>query len=95
MNVEARLSSSVGTLGPFDQGDTRAAQGQGVGNFSPSLADQSAAYVVEQLDAWKAGDSRDPSGAFMQAESSHLPDPDIAAVAAFLESLEDAKEVQP
>ena len=68
--------------------------GEGVGSFAPRLAGQSAAYIAEQLDAWKAGGRRDPRGAFMRAEASHLSDRDIAAVAAFLESLNDAKEAQ-
>ena len=68
--------------------------GQGVGSFAPRLAGQSAAYIAEQLDAWKAGARRDPRGAFMRAEASHLSERDIAAVAAFLESLNDAKEAQ-
>jgi len=68
--------------------------GQGVGNFAPRLAGQSAAYIAEQLDAWKAGGRRDPHGAFMRAEASHLSARDIAAVAVFLESLKDAKEAQ-
>jgi cytochrome c553 len=68
--------------------------GQGVGSFAPRLAGQSAAYIEEELDAWKAGGQRDPHGAFMRAEASHLSDRDIAAVAAFLESLNDAKEAQ-
>ena len=65
--------------------------GQGVGNFVPRLAGQSTAYVAEQLNGWKTGGLRDPDGAFMRAEASHLSDGDIAAVAAFVESLPDTK----
>jgi len=68
--------------------------GQGVGNFAPRLSGQSTAYIAEQLHGWKAGGLRDPKDAFMRAEASHLSDGDIASVAAFLESLQEAKEAQ-
>lgn len=69
--------------------------GQGVGDFSPRLAGQSATYVTEQLNTWKAGNQRDPNGAFMRAESGHLSDADIAAVAAFIEVLTKGKDNKP
>jgi cytochrome c553 len=61
--------------------------GLGVGDFSPRLAGQSAAYVAQQLHQWQSGDLRDPKGSFMRAEASHLTQSDIAALAAFVSSL--------
>ena len=59
----------------------------GVGEFSPRLAGQSAAYVAEQLQAWHRGTLRDPLGAFMRAEARNMSENDINAVAAFVASL--------
>jgi len=61
--------------------------GLGVGQFSPRLAGQSAAYVADQLARWRAGDMRDPKGGFMRAEARTLSDTDIAAVAAYVAHL--------
>ena len=61
--------------------------GLGVGDFSPRLAGQSADYVSQKLQQWRSGDLRDPKGNFMRAESSHLTQSDIAALAAFVASL--------
>lgn len=61
--------------------------GLGVGDFSPQLAGQSAAYVAQKLQQWKSGDLRDPKGSFMRAVASHLSESDIAALAAFVASL--------
>jgi cytochrome c553 len=61
--------------------------GLGVGDFSPRLAGQSAAYVAEKLRQWRSGEPRDPKGAFMRAEASHLSQSDIDAVAAYVASL--------
>jgi cytochrome c553 len=61
--------------------------GLGVGDFSPRLAGQSAAYVAQKLQQWKSGDQRDPKGSFMRAVASHLTESDIAALAAFVSSL--------
>lgn len=69
--------------------------GQGVGDFSPRLAGQSAAYVAEQLSAWKAGNLRDPKGAFMHAEAGHLTKTDIAALAAYVGCLKSGEEARP
>lgn len=63
------------------------AAGLGVGDFSPGLAGQSAAYIAEQLTAWRDGVRRDPKGAFMQAEARRLSPPEIEAVANYLASL--------
>jgi len=61
--------------------------GLGVGQFSPRLAGQSVAYVADQLSRWRAGDIRDPKGAFMRAESRTLSDTDIIAVSAYVAQL--------
>ncbi len=63
------------------------ATGLGVGQFSPRLAGQSAAYVADQLTRWRTGDERDPQGSFMRAEARTLSDSDIAAVAAYVAHL--------
>lgn len=60
----------------------------GVGDFSPSLGGQSGPYIAEQLMHWHAGGLRDPQGAFMRAEASHMTPADIKAVAAYLASLQ-------
>lgn len=65
--------------------------GLGVGDYSPRLAGQSAAYVAEQLLQWQSGELRDPDGAFMRAEASRLTRSDIEAVAVFVESLENGE----
>ena len=62
-------------------------RGLGVGDFSPGLAGQSAAYIAEQLTTWHDGARRDPKGAFMQAEAARLSRPEIQAVADYLASL--------
>ena len=61
--------------------------GLGVGDFSPALAGQSAAYIAGQLTAWHDGARRDPKGIFMQAEARRLSYSDIKAVAAYLATL--------
>lgn len=61
--------------------------GLGVGDFSPALAGQSAAYIAQQLTDWHDGSRRDPKGIFMQAEALRLSHNDIAAVAAYLAAL--------
>jgi cytochrome c553 len=71
------------------------ATGLGVGEFSPRLAGQSAAYVAAQLDAWHAGALRDPQGAFMRAEARTLTPPDIAALAAYVAALGDKEPQTP
>jgi cytochrome c553 len=63
------------------------ADGLGVGDFSPGLAGQSAAYIAGELHQWHDGGRRDPKGAFMQAEAGHLTGPQIEAVAEYLASL--------
>jgi len=69
--------------------------GLGVGDFSPRLAGQSAAYVADKLTQWHGGDIRDPNGAFMRAEASHLDQAGIEAVAAYVASLGDTDRSKP
>lgn len=69
--------------------------GLGVGDFSPRLAGQSAPYIAEKLRQWRSGELRDPKGAFMRAEASHLDSSDISAVAAFAASLDQGKVDKP
>lgn len=69
--------------------------GLGVGDFSPRLAGQSAAYVAAQLADWHGGAMRDPRGAFMRAEASHLSPHDISDLSVFIASLGNEKVRQP
>jgi len=69
--------------------------GLGVGDFSPRLAGQSAAYVGKELWGWHAGNLRDPKGAFMQVEAGHLSSSDIDAVADFVSSLGETVSKAP
>ena len=66
--------------------------GAGVGDFSPRLAGQSAAYVEDELKLWHAGDMRDPHGAYMRAEAKTLSETDIQALAAYVADM--SKETQ-
>ena len=61
--------------------------GLGVGSFSPRLAGQSAAYIVEQLQRWHGGADRDPKGQYMRAIAGRLDTPDMRAVADYAASL--------
>ena len=60
------------------------AEAQGAAPF-PRLAGQHAAYVVTQLHGFRDGDR--PLGTEMQAVTKMLTDPEITAVAAYLQSL--------
>lgn len=66
--------------------------GAGVGDFSPRLAGQSAAYVEDELKLWHGGHMRDPHGAYMQAEAKALSETDIQALAAYVADM--TKETQ-
>ncbi len=67
----------------------------GVGEFSPRLAGQSAAYVATQLQHWHSGALRDPQGAFMRAEARGMTQDDIDAVAAYVAALGDEETKSP
>lgn len=61
--------------------------GLGVGDFSPRLAGQSAAYIADQLREWQTGERHDREGSFMRTEVAHLSAADISAIAAYLAAL--------
>jgi cytochrome c553 len=67
--------------------------GAGVGDFSPRLAGQSAAYVEDELKQWHGGAMRDPHGAYMQAEARNLSETDIQALAAYVAAMRLADNV--
>ena len=61
--------------------------GSGVGGQFPPLAGLPAAYIAEQLQAWKAG-SRPPGPlALMAGVAKKLSDAEISAVAAYYEKI--------
>lgn len=61
--------------------------GQGGGPANPALAGQPAAYVVDQLKQWKAGERRnDPRGTMMTI-SQRLTDREIDALAQYVQGL--------
>ncbi|MDE2578544.1 MAG: c-type cytochrome [Hyphomicrobiales bacterium] len=63
------------------------AGGVGVGVNFPKLAGQSAQYIANQLDAWKTGKRTNDPLHLMTGVASKLDDSQIAAVAAYFESL--------
>ena len=69
--------------------------GLGVGDFSPRIAGQSAAYVLEQLEAWHAGATRDPDGRYMQAIAARLSPDDMKSVAAYIATMTTEGGKQP
>jgi cytochrome c553 len=60
-------------------------QGQGVGSANPALAGQPAAYTLDQLTRWKKAGRRNDPGEVMTAAVSGLSEPDLRAIAAWLE----------
>jgi cytochrome c553 len=86
--------------GDFQTGALACAQchgptGLGVGDFSPRIAGQSAAYISWQLQNWRTNGIRDPQGAFMQAEAKRLSSSDTDAVAAYVATLGTDKASSP
>ena len=69
--------------------------GLGVEGFSPRLAGQSAPYVLEQLHHWHRGGQRDPAGAFMRAEASHLTAAQIKALADYIATMGAVETQKP
>ena len=57
--------------------------GVGVGEHFPPLANQPAAYIANQLKAWKQGSRRNDPLQLMQSVAGKLDDADIAAVSAW------------
>ncbi len=69
--------------------------GSGVGAQFPPLAGLPAAYIAEQMQAWKAG-SRPPGPlALMPGIAKKLSDAEVTAVAAYYEKLAVPVTVQP
>jgi cytochrome c553 len=68
-------------------GQCHGAAGQGVGNTFPTLAGQSAEYIMRQLKAWKDGKRINDPLHLMTGISSKLNDDQVAAVAAYYASL--------
>ena len=65
------------------------AEGNSVNPVWPNLAGQNAAYLVEQLQAFKNGDRSDP---LMTAQSMMLSDEDMADLSVYFESLPAAAQ---
>lgn len=68
--------------------------GIGVGKAFPPLAGQSAAYIANQLHAWKQGQRPPGRLGLMPAIASKLSDAEIDAVAAYFASLTPATVAQ-
>lgn len=91
------LGAELSTRGDWDRDIPGCEQchgpgGVGVGSAFPALAAQNARYITDQLKRWKRGErSNDPNG-LMAAIASRMTPEDIAAVAAYLESLPPAHE---
>lgn len=62
-------------------------RGLGVGTVFPPVAGQPAEYIANQLRAWRSGTRRNDPHGLMRTASSRLDDKQIAAVAAYYESL--------
>jgi cytochrome c553 len=63
------------------------ANGLGVGKTFPSIAGQSATYISNQLAAWKTGTRHDDPLGLMKAVAGRLSSDQIAAVAAYYETM--------
>lgn len=61
-------------------------RGVGLGDAFPRLAGQNAAYITNQLQAWKDGTRKNPSGQVMVAIAAKLSPEQIKAVAAYYEA---------
>jgi cytochrome c553 len=61
-------------------------KGVGLVPAFPRLAGQNAVYITNQLNAWRSGSRKDPSGAAMAAVASKLGPDDVKAVAAYFEA---------
>ena len=71
------------------------ARGLGVGAAFPPIAGQSATYVINQLNAWKSGARHDDPLGLMWAVAGRLTVSQIAAVAAYCETLPAASAPKP
>ena len=68
-------------------GQCHGAAGLGVGATFPRLAGQSATYIENALQSWKAGDRKNDPMGLMASVASKLNDEQIRNVAAYYESL--------
>lgn len=69
-------------------------RGLGVGTVFPPVAGQPAEYIANQLKAWKSGKRRNDPHGLMRTASIRLNNEQIAAVAAYYESLTGAHPAQ-
>lgn len=60
--------------------------GEGVGPGNPALAGQPAAYTIEQIRRWQAGERRNDARRVMAEAVAGLTDDEIRAIAAWLET---------
>lgn len=65
------------------------AQGNSATPLWPNLAGQSATYIVQQLEAFKSGDRKDP---LMSPQAMNLSDEDMRDLAVYYESLAPAAQ---
>ncbi|MHB1084935.1 MAG: c-type cytochrome [Thiobacillus sp.] len=63
------------------------AQGAGVATHFPSIAPQSASYMLSQLKNWKNGSRHNDPQGLMKTVAERLTDDEMSAVAAYLASL--------
>ncbi len=61
--------------------------GQGVGPANPALAGQPAGYTIEQLTRWRRAARRNDPRGIMAAAAAPLTEPEIRAIAVWLETL--------
>lgn len=86
------LGARLATLGQWDAhippcGSCHAPKGVGVAPDFPYLAGQSAAYIKAQIVSWQNGQRRNDPMGMMQAIAFSLDDGQLAAVAAYYQSL--------
>lgn len=65
--------------------------GQGVGPANPALAGQPASYTVEQLRRWLRSERRNDPRGVMTAAAAPLTEPEIRAIAVWLETLPSSR----
>lgn len=68
-------------------GNCHGPEGRGEALAAPYLAGQSASYIASAIKEWKSGARKNDGGQLMVVVASRLDDADIAAVAAYFESV--------
>ncbi|MEP7043932.1 MAG: c-type cytochrome [Dokdonella sp.] len=68
-------------------GNCHGPEGRGEAFAAPYLAGQSATYLAAAIKEWKSGARKNDGGQLMAAVANRLDDADIAAVAAYFESV--------